>query len=150
MCIFSGLSAANLTWTPSNTAVVAGAQIVLRCETDLSRNNSIKWLFWSDSNISSLLIYTAFKIHTNLTDRYMINERTRPGQYDLIINTTRLSDAGKYRCNEVGRSTSAEAELIVLGNVCRKLQKQIMQYFQMSGSLMFLNSVSYFYQHSMF
>ena len=108
-----------------NTVVVAGSQTLLIC----TANESVKlvWYHFEVPDVYSLnnhsrelrsqMIFNGLKLNpnSNLSKRVTVNNSV-DGQIQLIINTTKLTDAGQYRCrnyNEKGRRS--DGQLIVLG-----------------------------------
>ena len=91
---------------PQNTVSFIGDTAVLQCRT----NDSQLSMTWS-----TILrdIATSTGILPKYVSRMWLNTSAE-SQFDLLINSTRQSDAGTYRCSEVF-GEGARADLTVIG-----------------------------------
>ena len=100
---------------PRNIATTRGSETLFRCSrSNLSDTSRILWRYYTtDDPKTRVDIYNGHTFLNRTRGSFRLNE-TEPGQYDLIINSTILEDAGTYQC---ARSLDKKypAELIVLG-----------------------------------
>jgi len=113
---------------PSNTAVLAGDKMNMNCTTT---NNSFvrKWTVYMTNRATSTILqgfpwklrgdFTHFRVDTNDN-----------GSATISTNSTRLNDAGVYRCHceTDGKDTEYSAHLIVLGRNIRFMVENNMPY----------------------
>ena len=112
---FAGMEIGSHDTVPRNIATTRGNVTLFRCSrSNLSDTFSILWRYYSaDDPKTPIDIYNGHNFLNRTRGSFRLNE-TESGQYDLIINSTILDDAGTYQC---ARSLDKEypAELIVLG-----------------------------------
>ena len=119
-------SESRLVGVPVNRAVVQGSAVTLHCSSNVSRS----WLHWyrslcvRDNNnycTSNDVIYSGVALGSSVdSTRFSVTSvnNARHVTRDIIINPTRLTDAGVYLCAEyVGKelTDTSSAQLVVIG-----------------------------------
>ena len=100
--------------SPSNVAVSTNDRVKFTCTTD-DTSASIIW-YYSDTGSTDITAIPLIVDDCNVEPSYRstYNTERTTGGCNLIINSTRLTDAGTYMCND--HPLHAAAELVVLGN----------------------------------
>jgi len=101
--------------SPANKAVLMNDRVKFTCTTDDS-SSSIFWYFSASGSTDTTSDSTLLIVNDcNVEQSYQSVYHTEPTSAgcNLIINSTRLADAGTYQCSD--QPHYAAAELVVLG-----------------------------------
>ena len=121
------VSETKLVRVPENTAVVQGTAVTLHCSSNVRRSwlHSLRWyssvcVRYGNCQLTDLIFRGSNPGISVVTGRFnvtSVNNATHVTR-DIIINPTRLTDAGVYLCAEtVGKelTDTSSAQLIVIG-----------------------------------
>ena len=100
---------------PSNVAVSTNDVATFTCRTDSTSSGTIAWHYIATG---SSPLPSAFAPLCNVLDAYRSiyhTESSAAGVCNLIINSTQLTNAGAYICQDLQTTTFSTAELVVLG-----------------------------------
>ena len=101
---------------PSNVAVSTNDASVLTCATDDTTSNPVRitWYYIAAGSQASTGIVSS----CNVLDAYKSfyhTERSAEGVCNLVVNSTRFTNAGTYLCQEGQDLKYSTAELVELG-----------------------------------
>lgn len=108
--IYQDHGASALLVGPENVAAVTGEPVTFGCKTDST--SSLRWAFILNGQKDEIILTREGRIFPKFQTQYYINSTN--GRFDLGINRTNASDAGRYNCLELSTSSTASAELIVI------------------------------------
>jgi len=113
MLFFLPLSLTKLITRPSNVAVVAGNDVIIRCFSDQVHWNSSWVRFAEDSRVK------LFRGGRRMIDedRFKMDVTVR-GRLDLSVRRTRVEDAGLYVCSDGEQRASAHLLIVTSPPTC--------------------------------
>ena len=108
---------------PENQAVLQGQRTMFSCSLNRTSSNETKpaaWVFRKPTSDSTAIIFNGYTMTSEFTTLTILNTSIN-GQYDLIINDTRLENAGSYTCM-VDRQRTSSAQLVVLSELYQRFR----------------------------
>ena len=101
---------------PSNVAVSTNDRAVFTCATDSTSLDRVL-IGWSHIAAGSALLRRSFAPFCVVSDaqKSVYHTESAAGVCNLIVNSTQLTNAGTYLCQD-GQGPYSAAELVVLGN----------------------------------
>ena len=113
--LFLRPSVAKLTTRPSNMAVVAGNDVIIRCSSDRDLWNS-SWLrFAEDGRVE---LFRGGRRMPGIDGRRFEMDSTDSGHLDLSVRQARAQDAGLYVCNDGEQRASAHLLIVTSQSTC--------------------------------
>jgi hypothetical protein len=108
ICLLTDVCQARLIKTPENVAVSRGNAVTLKCKQTGPR---LRWLKYG-TNITGEpeIVYTGSKV------RYLEMYSTDDSASSLTIQTTNITAAGTYACDEAGSAMRSRAELVIMND----------------------------------
>jgi hypothetical protein len=91
-----------------NTAVKVGENVTMHCST-INSSYEVLWLVYNPDKKIMSGAKAEFPRH------FLTSDSSNPSLRALSIISTQLTDAGHYKCVEIGILSSSSAELLVLG-----------------------------------
>lgn len=112
---YTGNAVDSLIAVPRSIVAKLGDRFELEC--NLDTEDPVNWEFSSSGSLNSMVICQSGIITHGFEDKYAI-DKSRTGQYNLIMNSVDLSFGGTYTCSDSDLSRSAELIVIGSSSVC--------------------------------
>ena len=114
--MFSGIES-HILQSPPNVVVAEGASVNFTCVSN--KTERVVWKFDKIGGSQTEILFTGLKLANRTASSSQFNVTTQSGllaSSSLIISYVKISDAGRYSCEDITTNTmQSYAELVVLG-----------------------------------